>query len=232
MFESIGKTLGQLGDRPLRGVLLVAVAATFALVIALSLAVGAGIDALQATGIGWLDGLLSVVGAIGAVILAFLFFPGMVQIISGLFADRVADAVEARHYPGLAPGREQPLTEIIGDSLRFAAVSIGLNLLALPFYLLLPGLNLALFYALNGYLLGREYAEMIAVRRMDRAAVRAFRRQNQGAVFLAGVVIAIVTTIPLVNLATPVLATAFAVHEHERLRRRSVGGGEIRAPRH
>lgn len=220
MFLSVTMTLGQLGDPRLRSVLLSAVLATLVLVAALSAAVGAGIDALQATGIGWLDGILVWVGAVGTVILAFLFFPGMVQVISGLFADRVAATVEAEHYPGLGPARSQPLTEIVGDALRFALVSIGLNVLALPLYLV-PGLNLVLFYLLNGYLLGREYAEMIAIRRMDRAEVRAFRRQNQGAVFAGGVLIAIIATIPILNLATPVLATAFAVHEHERLRRQT-----------
>src|SRR3546814_3084275 len=146
----------------------------------------------------------------------------MVQIISGLFADRVAEAIEGRHYPGLGPARSQPLAEVVGDALRFAAVSIGLNLLALPLYLLLPGLNLVLFYALNGYLLGREYAEMVAARRLDRAGIRGFRQRHQGAVFGAGVVIAILTTIPLVNLATPVLATAFVRSEERRVGKRGV----------
>lgn len=232
MFQSIARTLGQLGDPRLRGVLLISILATLALIIALATAAGAGIDALQATGIGWLDGALGFAGAIATLILAALFFPGMAQVISGLFADRIAEAVEARHYQGLGRSRHQTIGEILTDALQFAAVSISLNLLALPFYLLLPGLNLALFYGLNGYLLGREYAEMVAVRRLDKAGVRAFRKQNQGALFAAGVVIAILTTIPIVNLATPVLATAFALHEFERLRRRDGRELEIRASAH
>lgn len=231
MFQSIAKTLGQLSDPRLRGVLVTAMLATLALIVLISVVVGAGIDALQATGIAWLDGLLGVVGAVGAVILAFLFFPGMVQVISGLFADRVAEAVEARHYPDLGPARDQLVTEIVADALRFAGVSIGLNLLALPLYLI-PGVNLVLFYGLNGYLLGREYAEMVATRRMDRAAVKAFRQQNQGALFAGGVMIAVIATIPILNLATPVLATALALHEHERLRRHGAGHQEISAIRH
>jgi CysZ protein len=231
VFQSIAKTLGQLSDPRLRGVLVTAMLSTLALIIVISVVVGAGIDALQATGIAWLDGLLGVVGAVGAVILAFLFFPGMVQVISGLFADRVAEAVEAQHYPDLGPARDQLVTEIVADALRFAGVSIGLNLLALPLYLI-PGVNLVLFYGLNGYLLGREYAEMVAIRRMDRVAVKAFRQQNQGALFAGGVMIAIVATIPILNLATPVLATALALHEHERLRRQGMRHQEISAIRH
>jgi CysZ protein len=46
--------------------------------------------------------------------------------------------------------------------LRLTVLTLLLNLLALPVYLLLPGINLFLFLALNGYLLGREYFEVVA----------------------------------------------------------------------
>jgi len=38
---------------------------------------------------------------------------------------------------------------------------------ALPLYIFVPGVNLVLFYGLNGYLLGREYFAMVAMRRLD-----------------------------------------------------------------
>ena len=40
--------------------------------------------------------------------------------------------------------------------LRLTVLTLLLNLLALPVYLLLPGINLFFFLALNGYLLRRE----------------------------------------------------------------------------
>jgi uncharacterized protein involved in cysteine biosynthesis len=76
------------------------------------------------------------------------------------------------------------------------------------------------FYALNGYLLGREYFELVALRRLDESSVRALRRSYQGSIFLSGALIAFITTIPLLNLAAPVVATAFMVHLFESLRRR------------
>lgn len=222
MFQSVSRTFAQLGDPRLRGILVLAVGASLAVIAALAFVVGAGLSALAMTGTGWFDDLIAWVGAIGAAVIALIFFPGSVQVVSSLFADRVAQAVEERHYTGLAPAQSQPLGEMVGDALRFAGLSIGLNLLALPLYLVLPGLNLMIFYALNGYLLGREYAEMAGLRRMDRAQMKAFRRANRGALFLGGVMIAALSTIPVLNLTTPVVATAFAVHEHERLRRRTV----------
>ena len=222
MFRSISLTLGQLGDPRLRSVLLMAIAASLVLIVALTVAVGYALAALAQTGTEWLDSLLVWLGAVGTFIFALIFFPGSVQLVSGLFADKVADTVMAAHYPNAPPPRHVPLGEVIGDGLRFALLSIGLNILALPLYFVLPGLNLIVFYGLNGYLLGREYAEMVGQRTLDRVALREFRRANQGSLFLGGVLIAALSTIPVVNLTTPVVATAFAVHEHERLRRRTV----------
>ena len=222
MIDSIAKTLGQLGDRRLRGVLMMAIALSLALIAAIAFAVGLVLSMLATTGMVWLDELIAWFGAIGTAILALVFFPGAVQIVSGLFLDRVAAVVEDRHFQDLGPARDQPMTEIVLDALRFAGLSIGLNILALPLYLILPGFNLLIFYALNGYLLGREYADMVGTRRMDKEERTRFRRANRGAVFSGGVVIAALSTVPILNLATPVLATAFAVHEHERLRRRTI----------
>lgn len=222
MFQSVSLTLGQLGDRRLRGVLVLAIAASLGVIISLAFAVGAMLSGLAATGTGWLDDLIVWLGAIGTAVIALIFFPGSVQVVSSLFADRVADAVEDRHYADLPPARAQPIGEMVGESLRFAGLSIGLNVLALPLYFLVPGLNLAIFFGLNGYLLGREYADMVGLRRLDRDAMREFRRANWAALFLGGVLIAVLSTIPLLNLTTPVVATAFAAHEHERLRRRTI----------
>lgn len=222
MFHSISLTLEQLGDKRLRSVLILSIGASLVLIISLAAVVGIALTSLAETGTGWLDEVIVWIGAIGTFVLALIFFPGSVQLVSGLFADRVADAVMARHYPDAPAPRHVPLGEVVGDGLRFAAITIGLNIVALPLYFVLPGLNLLIFYGLNGYLLGREYAEMVGQRTMDRMSLRAFREANRGSLFVGGVLIAALSTIPVVNLTTPVVATAFAVHEHERLRRRTV----------
>ena len=222
MFHSISLTLEQLGDKRLRSVLILSIGASLVLIISLAAVVGIALTSLAETGTGWLDEVIVWIGAIGTFVLALIFFPGSVQLVSGLFADRVADAVMARHYPDAPAPRHVPLGEVVGDGLRFAAITIGLNIVALPLYFVLPGLNLLIFYGLNGYLLGREYAEMVGQRTMDRMSLRAFREANRGSLFVGGVLIAALSTIPVVNLTPPVVATAFAVHEHERLRRRTV----------
>jgi uncharacterized protein involved in cysteine biosynthesis len=71
--------------------------------------------------------------------------------------------------------------------------------------------------ALNGYLFGRGYFEVVALRRLDAAAAKALRLRFAGRVFFGGVVIAGMFALPLVNLVAPVIATAFMVHVFEAL---------------
>jgi CysZ protein len=174
--------------------------------------------------VGVLEWLVDI-AAIGAIVVAsFFLFPAVMVSIMALLLDDIAAAVERRYYPELPPARQQPLTEALLGNVIFVAVTLILNLLVLPLYLVLiwiPPLNLLLFYLLNGYLLGREYFEMVAVRRLEPAATKQLRRASRGRVILAGAVITFLLTIPLVNLVTPIIATAFMLHTFEDLRRRT-----------
>ena len=101
-------------------------------------------------------------------------------------------------------------------------MALLLNLILLPAYLLLllfPPLYLLVFYSVNGYLLGREYFELVAYRRLEERAADDLRRSYRGRVMLAGVVMAFMLTIPVFNLVAPIAATAFAVHLFETMRK-------------
>jgi len=169
--------------------------------------------------------------AVAGVLVASLFlFPAVMAGVMAILLDEIAAAVERKHYPGLGPARAQPIGEAILAGLGFAAAALLLNLLALPLYLVLlfvPPFNLFVFYLLNGYLLGREYFELVAVRRHTMATVRQLRRAFRGRVLLAGAVIAFLLTLPLINLAMPIVATAFMLHVFEDLRRRADERGVI-----
>ncbi|NIA71981.1 hypothetical protein HBA54_25605 [Pelagibius litoralis] len=173
--------------------------------------------------LGLIDWLVNA-AAIGAIaVVSFFLFPAVMVTIMALLLDEIAGAVERRHYPDLPPARSQPIAEAILGNVIFVAVTLILNLLVLPLYLILiwlPPLNLVLFYLLNGYLLGREYFEMVSVRRLDLPQSRQLRRRFRGRVILAGAVVTFLLTIPLVNLVTPIIATAFMLHIFEDLRRR------------
>jgi CysZ protein len=166
-----------------------------------------------------LDWLLGLLGELAVLALSWLLFPAFVTLVMGFFLERVAVAVEALDYPDAGPARPQPWGEIIAVTLRLSVATIVLNLLALPLYLLVPGINLVLFLALNGYVFGRGYFEVVALRRLDAAAAKTLRHRFAGRIFLAGVVIAGMFALPLVNLVAPVIATAFMVHVFEALPR-------------
>ena len=166
-----------------------------------------------------LDWLVDLVGGLAVLTLSWLLFPAVVTLIMGFFLDRVAAAVEALDYPGKGPARRQSWAEIVSAMWRLTAATIVLNLLALPIYLLVPGINFILFLGLNGYLFGRGYFDVVALRRLDAAAARRMRQRFAGRIFLGGVVIAGMFALPLVNLVAPVIATAFMVHVFEALPR-------------
>ncbi len=235
MFSALAKAFGQLSDPAFRQVLVRSVLAALVVFIGVWIAAWFGVSwlgealsdwaALEPGGF-WVEVVAWAVagGGVAAVLVAsFFLFPAVMLIALSLMLDDIAQAVERRHYPELPPARAQPIGEAILSALLFLAKSLVLNILALPLYLV-PLLNLFVFYLLNGYLLGREYFELVAARRFDGKGVRRLRRRFRGQVMLAGVAIAFLLTVPIVNLVTPVVATGFMLHVFERLRRREAGG--------
>ncbi|KAA0575650.1 EI24 domain-containing protein [Azospirillum sp. Sh1] len=212
MIRALVLAFAQLSDPRVRRVVWTGV---FVSVIAYALLAGGAWWALSVTpltGYGWVDATIDVLGGLGVLVLAWLLFPATVGTVSSFFLDEVVERVEARHYPALPAPRHAGWLEELATALRFLLLVLAINLLALPVYIFAPGLNLIVFYTVNGYLLGREYFEMVAHRRMDRATARAMRRARPLKPFLAGTLIAFLSTIPFVNLLVPVVASAFMVH--------------------
>ncbi len=227
MFAALIKAFGQLPDKRFRAVVLRALLWSIAIFAALFAAVWWVIATTQLFGIVWLEWLADTLGWTAAVIAGVVLFPGAVLTVLSFMLEDVARAVESRHYPDLPPPRSPPFIETLASGLRLAGLVVALNLLFLPIYIVLsflPPINLFVFYGLNGYLLGREYFELVAFRRLDLVAVRELKRRNRGRLFSAGVVVAILLTVPLINWFMPVIATAFMLHLFERLRDRSESG--------
>ncbi|KAA5605490.1 hypothetical protein F1188_11385 [Roseospira marina] len=220
MIRALIKAIEQLGDPRVRQPLWISLGLTLACYIALVLGLWFGLGSITVVDSPWLDTVIDVVGGGAAVVVALIFFPAVVTVFVSLFLERIADAVERRHYPNLPPAREVPLLEGLGGALSFAAVSVLLNIVALPFYIFLSVLSPVIYVVLNGYLLGREYHELVAARRLDRHSLTAERRTHRTQIFVAGAVIAGLMLVPFLNLLVPVLATAFMVHVVQTLRGR------------
>jgi CysZ protein len=224
LFVALTKAFAQLDDPRLQRILLWSVGLALAILLGLGFALWFGIVQFHLFSWGWLEKVFEVGSGLIIAILLWLLFPAAVSATIGLFLEGVAGAVETRHYPGLPHPRPQSIREALWSGLKFALVAILLNLAALLVYLiftlfLLPFLNPFVFYALNGYLFGREYYETVALRRLDAKQAGELRRRNSWRVFLGGVVIMVMLTVPLLNLIAPVIATAFMVHIFESIRR-------------
>ncbi|BCH05926.1 cysteine biosynthesis protein [Mesorhizobium sp. 131-3-5] len=162
---------------------------------------------------GWLGGIIA------AIALAFgmaLLVAPVTAVIAGLFLDDVAEVVERTDYPRDPVGRAMPALRSLLLAIKFLGVVILGNILALML-LLVPGINIAAFFIVNGYLLGREFFEFAAMRFRPEDQARALRRQYAGTVLLAGLVIAAFLAVPLLNLLTPLFAAAMMVHLHKAI---------------
>ncbi len=163
----------------------------------------------------WLGTILAIVAGFGLVIgMSFLIAP-ISSLVAGLFLDEIADQVEAAHYPGDQAGTALPLVRSMVLSAKFAGLVLLVNIIALLF-LLIPGVNLIAFFGANGYLLGREYFELAGLRHRTHEEVIVLRETNRARVFMAGLIIAGLLAIPILNLLTPLFATAFMVHIYKQ----------------
>jgi CysZ protein len=141
---------------------------------------------------GWL-GYLTMAGSLAAsvvvVVLAIALSPAISMIVGGVMFDFAAERVEKKL--GVAKARSVPLHEGVWNGVRIAIPALILNLIAIPFYFI-PGVNALVFYSLNGFLMGREYATITAARHMSYADAVALRKRHGGAVFLVGLACSVI----------------------------------------
>ncbi len=223
MISAFSRAFGQLSDKSLRKVVWIGLVGSLTIFFIVWLTIGFALFQTELFSTGWFFGifdwivekLTDIFGGVLVIIATWFLFPSVVTLIVSFFLEPAALAVEHKHYPDLPETRGQDLKEILKITLKFTGLSILLNLLALPIYVVfffLGPLNLFVFYGLNGYLLGREYFELIAHRRLEPLQATHLRSAFQGQMFFAGVIITFLMTIPVLNLVAPVIATAAMVH--------------------
>lgn len=217
MIRALFLAFGQLGDPRSRRVVWIGILGATLGFALLATGVWYALFHTALTDIGWVDTTLDVLGGLLVFLLAWLLFPAAVVTVSSFLLDDVVDRVEALHYPHLTPAPRLSLAEEAINALRLFALVVAVNLVALPVYIAAPGLNLLVYYGVNGYLLGSEYFALVANRRLGSKSAREIRRAYPMKPFLSGVVIAFMSTVPLLNLLVPVVASAFMVHVFQGL---------------
>jgi uncharacterized protein involved in cysteine biosynthesis len=221
----------QLGDPRLRAVIWQSLGLSLVLQVALGALAWWVLQRYAHVDIGWVNSLIRWLGGAAVLVLALMLFPAAFGIVVSIFMERIADIVEGEHYPRLGPAHGISVWTGLWTGLVFLVSVIVLNLVMLPFYLLalfVAGLGAVLFYGINGWLTARMYYELVALRRMRPADVKAWRRANLWPLWLTGIAIVFLGTIPVLNLIVPVLGTAAMVHVAQTLRPppfRSPGAG-------
>ncbi len=215
LLAPIGRALSQLDDRVFVGVLLRSLAWSAACFIALHVGtLWAMHRLLDLHGpLAWVADLL---GSLGASLLAFWLFLPVAAVIGTFYIERIAAAVERRHYPFLPPARGAPLIEQAWDGISLGLRILLLNLLALVLALLLPGIGLVLGWAIGAFAIGRGLFVAVAMRRMPRHQAAALYRWARPAVLVQGGIMALAAWLPVLNLLIPVVGTAAMVHVLDR----------------
>ncbi|ACK49132.1 protein of unknown function DUF540 [Methylocella silvestris BL2] len=221
VFDAAVAAAGQIFTPPFRGVLWKTLGLTLALLalvwIGLEKLIIAGLALPSMAAYPWVATALSFVGGVGLFIgLAFLVTP-VSFLVAGFFFDDLAEHVEA----GLDPkdiGRPMPVGLATRVAVEFAAVALAVNLVAL-LLLFAPGVNLVAFFGANAYLLGRGYFELAALRYLPPAEVARLRKANAAQLFGAGLVMAAMLAVPVLNLLTPLFGAAFMARIAAAIRR-------------
>jgi uncharacterized protein involved in cysteine biosynthesis len=221
----LGRALAQIGDRRFRAVLWKSLGLTLVALILVFWAVMLGLGwvlpetvSLPWIGeVGFVDNLVSWAAVGLMLVLSVVLMVPAAAAVVGFFLDDVAEAVEARHYPALPPAKALGLARQVGDALRFLALVVVVNLAAVVVYLAVPPLAPFAFWTVNGFLLGREYFQLVALRRVDRREAAALWRRHFWRIWLVGTALAVPLSVPVLSLVVPMLGVAVFVHQFQRL---------------
>ncbi len=231
IFGDFLKALGQLGDPRFRRVLWLGLGLSVALLFAvyamfLGLLNWMAPDTVLLPYFGeitWVDDLLSFASIMLMLVMSVFLMMPVASLFTGLFLEDVAAAVEERHYPSLPPVPRIPWRDVLADTLSFFGLLIVTNIAAFVLSVFFVPFAPFIFYGVNGFLLGREYFQIAAMRRLGREGARALWRDNVVVIWIAGLLMALPLSVPLLNLIVPILGAATFTHLFHRISRSPSG---------
>ena len=168
----------------------------------------------------WRNWLSGGFGAFMMIVIGFFIYPGLATAVACLFVEPLADRLERQNYPDLPPAHEVPTLDQVRSFGQAIMRALSLNLLALPFYFI-PVVNLIVYALVNGRLLVREYFFAITLRHLSLNDANELYIIEKKRLFMAGLLLAGLFVIPVVNILAPIVATSFLIH---RLARKNDSG--------
>jgi len=217
MFASARKAFAMLFDRDFAGMVFWTLVLTAILFVALFVGLEYGLSRLPELGSIWVNRFLELATPIVLILAIFLLGAPVAAIVGSLFLERIAAKVDAHFYPNdpRAPGT--PVLTGIGESFRLIGLALLINVALLPVDVGVPGLAEFATVLANGWLLGREFFELAALRHLSRPQSDALRRRHSLKIYAAGLLIAILTVIPALDLIAPFFGSALMAHLFKRL---------------
>ncbi len=164
----------------------------------------------------WLDKAVNFLIGIASGVGGWFMLPAVIPFIAGMFQDKVIHNVEIEFYPDSVRKKEPELWPDLKHDIAFTIWALFLNILILPLYLF--GIGFFISILLNTYLLGREFFENVAGSHLGKPEAKKLGNKNRIPVYTGGLVITLLTLIPVVNLFIPVFAVVWMVHVFHRIK--------------
>lgn len=231
MLDAAAKAFFQMFSAPFRRIMLKSIGLALLVLAVLGIALHRTLALLIGNGASWVTGttpavpqwgwdalawVLSFAAGLGIVAGALFLMPAVSAFVGTFFVDEVADQVESTHYSNEPPGQALAFWRALIQGIKTGLLAIAVYLCCAPL-LLFAGLGFIALFLANAYLLGREYFLLAAMRFRSPDEARAVWRLNRSTIFLSGMVIALVVSVPVLNFVTPIFAMAYMVHVHKRL---------------
>src|SRR3954468_9290931 len=200
MFASARRALGLIFDPRLRGLVLASLGLTALLFVLGLVAAEVLIAQLPVLGNPVVNRALELLapvlfvfalGALGAPVAAFF---------GTLFLDRLSSRIEARRYPPEPPPPAGRWAPTLKAGLRLTGLVVGADIVLLPIDIGLPGAGELLSLLVNGWLLGREYFELTALRHLGLVEADRMRRANAWQIGLGGMMVSLLSVVPVLDL--------------------------------
>jgi CysZ protein len=218
MFASVGRAFATLFDRRFVGLVfwtLVVTAVLFALLFA-------GVEYLlfhmpPIAGRPWINEFLELATPIILILAVFLLGAPVAAMVGSVFIDGIAERVDKYFYPNDVKAPGTPVATGIGEVFRLVGLSLLINVALLPVDVGIPGIAEFATVLANGWLFGREFFELASLRHLSRKDSDALRRCHSGKIYGAGLLIAVLTLIPGIDLIAPFFGAALMAHLFKRL---------------
>lgn len=211
LFSLLRKTINGFFDASLWRIVTLSSVISFLFLVAIIIVCWSLLNQFQFVHDHWLEAILDIAGKMTILLVIPLLFPFLLPIIASFFHEHLVNRVTEKQYHTPLPMVPQPYWRSFLRELRFFFWASFLNILCLPFYLI-PVVNFVIYYALNGYLLGRTYFDLVALLYLKESEATIVRKKSLSVIYFSGIIITFMSNVPLVNILVPSFAIIFMTH--------------------